>query len=215
MNADDQRAVAEALTATMALYGRTITLPEIRLWIAALGDFSAEEIRHALGVHIRDPDVGQYQPKPADIVRAVRGGSASNAAWAWAEVARAARSVGGYATVVFSDPGIHLAVEALGGWVWLCEQPEKELPFIAKRFEALYASARQHAGAGHPRALIGRVEADNRANGHPNHSRPVLIGDLTACLSVLKTGRDGGPTDIGSAPALLANLQPKELSHAR
>lgn len=215
MNADDQRAVAEALTATMALYGRTITLPEIRLWLAALGDFSAEQIRHALGVHIRDPDVGQYQPKPADIVRAVRGGTAANAAWAWAEVARAARSVGGYATVVFSDPGIHLAIEGLGGWVWLCEQPEKELPFIAKRFESLYASARQRLGtSGHPRALIGRVEADNRANGHQHRGAPVFIGDRTTCLTVLKTGRDGGPTDIGSAPALLATLQPKELSRA-
>lgn len=214
MSPDDRRAIAEALTAAMAIYRHNITPQEIRLWIAALADFDARDIVRALGAHLRDPDVGQYQPKPADVVRNLRGGSAANAAWAWAEVQRAARSVGGYATVVFSDPGIHSAIEALGGWVWLCEQPERELPFIAKRFEALYTSARQHAGS-HPRALIGRTEAENRSNGHPHRGTPVLIGDRATCLVVHQTGREGGPTEIGHAPALLANLNPKELTHVR
>lgn len=213
MTPDDRRAVAEALTATMALYRHSITPQEIRLWIAALADFAAEDIRRALSCHIRDPDVGQYQPKPADIVRNLRGGTATNAAWAWTEVERAARRVGGYESVVFSDPAIHLAIEGLGGWVWLCEQPEKDLPFIARRFEALYASARQRAAtSGHPRVLIGRNEADNRSNGHTYRGTPVLIGDRATCLLVHQTGREGGPTDIGHAPALLAAAT-KELSH--
>jgi hypothetical protein len=194
MTPDEKIRLVDVLTAALSVYGQVLTPMSTEVWLAALDPFPIAEVSAALSAHIRNPDVGQYPPKPADVVRALNGATGDNAAWAWAKVARAARSVGGYRTVAFDDPGIHAAVEALGGWVWLCEQPERELPFIAKRFEALYGSARARVREqSYPRYLIGRTEAENRSNGHPHLDKVALIGDIRRCAEVIEHGREGPP----------------------
>lgn len=194
MTPDEKIELIDVLTAALSVYGQVVTPMSAEVWLAALDPFPIADVRRALSAHVRNPDVGQYPPKPADVVRAINGATGENAAWAWAKVARAARSVGGYQTVAFDDPAIHAAIEGLGGWVWLCEQAERELAFIAKRFEALYASARSRVREqSYPRYLIGRTEAENRSNGHPHAGKVALIGDPARCAMVIEHGRDNAP----------------------
>lgn len=119
MNAQDKLRLIDVLTAAFSIYPNVKLTPmATELWLAALDPFDIRAVQEALSAHVRNPDVGQYPPKPADVVRHLQGASGESAAWAWAKVDRAARTVGGYASVAFDDPAIHLAIEGLGGWCW-------------------------------------------------------------------------------------------------
>lgn len=198
MDQTERKHLALALSATMEVYGKTVTPTMAEVWIAALDGFTVAQIRGALSAHMRDPDTGQYPPKPADVVRLLRGTSADNATLAWVKVTAAMRGVGGYASVVFDDPAIHAAIESMGGWPKLCVGEEAELPFRERDFRGVYTAMRNRGGFEYPAVLAGRSEIECIASGHAARvPAPVLCGDRQSCEVVRLSGR--GTT---SAPAL-------------
>jgi len=60
-------------------------------------------------------------PKPADIIRAIKGNSQTQSLQAWSKVEDAIRLVGPYRSVVFDDLAIHGVLQEMGGWVKLCQ----------------------------------------------------------------------------------------------
>ncbi len=173
---EDSAAFAEALQASANVYGRDkLTVGTIELYWRVLERYPIGDVLTALSRHLADPDVGQYMPKPADVVRQIDGSTDTQAMQAWARVMRATRNPGTYATVVFDDWRIHAALSDMGGWVKAGEWAVDELPYRSAEFEKRYRGYLRMDRAPYPARLVGRAERDLPASYEPDP--PVLIGD--------------------------------------
>lgn len=70
----DKQAFAQTLTAISELYGKEVSAASMRLWWNCLEHYSLAKVQQAFSAHAKDPDRGQWMPKPADIVRQIDGG---------------------------------------------------------------------------------------------------------------------------------------------
>jgi hypothetical protein len=193
---EDRRPFAAMLKAIAELYGRDLSAAVVGMYWSALAPYNLAAVRLAFDRHARNPDSGQFMPKPADLIRMIDGGTADSAAAAWAKTMAAVRRVGGHESVVFDDPLIHRCVEDMGGWPKLCEGKVDDEPFRQRDFTTLYRgyTVRREIPPYPPR-LIGRFEAANRAQGF-EPAPPMLVGDQAACLAVSRNGTAGARLQI-------------------
>ena len=75
MRDHDRAAFAECLTAAAEVYGKAVSAAAAEVWFAALKDVTIEQFRAAMMEHMRNPDGGQFMPKPADVIGQLRGAS--------------------------------------------------------------------------------------------------------------------------------------------
>jgi len=184
----DKKAFFELIANVYAFYRQDFSEFAGSVWWEAMRPFDLSAVRSAMSRHCVNPDSGQFLPKPADVVKMLSGGTADQAALAWAKVDRAVRSVGTYADVVFDDALIHRCVSELGGWVWLGQQVEDDWPFIAKRFETIYRSFRmRNETPEYQKVLVGIANSQNSREGKQENP-PVLIGNPDAAAKVLAGG---------------------------
>ncbi|MCA8326107.1 hypothetical protein [Burkholderia cepacia] len=79
---------ARVLDAAYSLHSKSLTADARALFFAALGDYSLADVRKALSAHVKDPQRGQFPPKPADIIAQLASGASkdgrpdANEAWA-------------------------------------------------------------------------------------------------------------------------------------
>ena len=192
----DRKPFRAMLEAVAALYARDLSADVMALYWSALQAFDLAAVRAALDRHVKNPDAGQFFPKPADLIRMLEGTTVDSAAQAWAKCERAMRSVGGHVDVVFDDATIHRVVEDMGGWPKLCMTLEADLPFRAKDFQTLYRGyALRREIPSHPPRLLGRFSTQNLQAGQPVQP-PVLVGDAQACERVML----GGTTQAARLP---------------
>lgn len=188
MKPSDRRAFSEALAAAYALYRVELSQAVTGMWWRALQAYEIAAVVDALGRHAMNPDTGQFLPKPADVVRVIEGSTADVALLAWAKVIGGIKQVGTHDSVVFDDPIIHRVLADLGGWYWLGQQQEKELPFIEKRFRDAYRAWRPRAAAmDWPRSLPGWIEIQNAALGYAGVNVVTkMVGDKARAAAVLE-----------------------------
>ena len=188
METDDFDRFAELLGGVFELYGREASPFAMQVWWEALRPFDFGAVRMAFSRHVQNPDVGQFPPKPADVLRMLGGTTQDKALQAWAKVDKAVRHVGTYQTVVFDDPLIHRVLHDMGGWVGLASKTEDEWPFVAKEFENRYRGyAMRNERPEYPPVLTGIAEADNVRRGLRSDP-PRLIGDATKAEEVMQGG---------------------------
>jgi len=181
----------ELLTGALEVYGQRTSKLVVNVWWNALEKYEFSVVSKAFSDHIVDPDVGQFPPKPANIIRNIDGSRETRAMLAWAKVHKAIGSVGGGATVCFDDRYIHATIADMGGWSKLCLVDEAESPFKAREFEKRYNSHAKHGVKEFPRKLIGNYEANNLAQGFMHFiSAPVTIGNIEDCRNVYRLGSD-------------------------
>lgn len=200
MNINDLEAFDNLWTEAHSIYGKQPAEPVVYMVFQALQAFSLEDVETALSRHITNPDTGQFPPKPADIVRLIRGNSQSASNEAWAKVDQGIRCVGIYRDVVFDDPKIHAAIERLGGWQKVCMTDEKEYPFLRNRFLSVYQGFSYHPPETFPRKLIGTCSHENGqaaafSRGKAN-DEPALIGNAEKARLVYQGGGDLGVAQI-------------------
>lgn len=207
MSPTDKPAFSALLSGCLqAIYDKPVSVAMLDIWFRALDRYPLDELADALGRHVTDPDHGQFPPKPADLVRALDGGSDGRALAAWTRVDKAIRHVGGWRSVCFDDPLIHVCVDAMGGWVALCETKGEELPYRQQEFAKRYRALMLSRPAAHPGHLVGRFEAENGRCGYPIEP-PLLMGDPERAQRVMLSGsRQPGPVEAShlAAPALVA-----------
>lgn len=93
MLAEDKSAFTQLLAATMAIYERQITTGLADIFFSAMAPYDLATVREALNRHVQDPDGGRFAPKPADLIRQIQNGQASDGrpgreeAWAIAQLA--------------------------------------------------------------------------------------------------------------------------------
>ena len=193
MTPADRSRFFDALNAVYALYRVELSEPVGRIWWTALQGYEIEAVVAALGRHAVNPDTGQFLPKPADVVKQLEGATQDVALIAWAKVLNGLKQHGTYVSVVFDEPIIHRVIEDLGGWIWLGQQTDKEIPFIEKRFRDAYRAWRQRSALmAYPRRLPGVIEHQNGAAGYAGvNVITKFIGDQTKAMAVLD-----GPNEI-------------------
>lgn len=189
MDANDFDDFRDVINSTAELYSKTdLSEFALSLWWKALEHYSFQEVKSGLSRHIRNPDNGQFMPKPADVVRAIGGTSQDNSAHAWSKVDKAVRTVGTYQDVVFDDPYIHAVLDDMGGWIRLGTETEEAWPFIQREFETRYRGLMTRgANPDCPKQLIGITNANNKKNNFKPHP-PVLIGNESKARLVLQRG---------------------------
>ena len=159
-----------------------------RVWFEAMKPFDLKAIADALNRHCVNPDVGQFMPKPADVVRMLQGSTQDSALVAWAKVDRAVRTVGTYQSVVFDDALIHRVLTEMGGWIAMGQKEEKEWPFFKNEFVNRYRSFRGRSESPeYPPVLVGIAEANNSKQGFGS-APPTLIGNPQVARAVLEQG---------------------------
>lgn len=179
---------AKTLLAVADYYGKELSTGVVDLYWQGLREYDLAAVQKALWTHARNPDTGQWMPKIADIAKVMQGRTADQAALAWSKVNQAVRRVGTYADVVFDDPVIHRVLADMGGWVQLGVKDESEWPFVAKEFENRYRGYRMRdEQPEYAPVLIGMANAQNSQNGFKGQP-PVLIGDESKAIAVLKGG---------------------------
>lgn len=192
MQSQDRKRFGLCLVAMAEVYGKTPSDAVIALWWHALHRFDVEAVASAFERHVTNPDVGQWMPKPADVIRMLEGTSIDVAMVAWAKVDKAVRSVGGYASVAFDDALVHRVVHDMGGWIGLNGKTLDEWPFVGNEFRTRYTAFRSRQETPeYPTRLIGISEANNTARGLMYAvGEVVLIGDPDQARRVLAGGTD-------------------------
>lgn len=193
----------ELLTQALGFYGQAVSPFAMGVWWQACKGFELADVARALTAHAMDPDRGQFAPKPADLVRVLRGTSADRSLIAWGKVLDAMQRVGAYRTVVFDDSAIHAAVADMGGWPAICRGNADELQFTQKRFCDLHKAYSARPDAAYPARLLGEHDLANRLAGHAS-AAPTLVGDPQRAQGVERLGCDGPKTAITAADALPA-----------
>jgi hypothetical protein len=159
-------------------YGKPLSRNVLEIYWNILEKYSLDQIKHALNLHIVNPDHGQFMPKPADIIRYLEVDDSIKALHAWDKVISAIRRVGSNSSITFDDPLINVVIHQMGGWINLCYQNEDKMPFIANEFRKRYAVYLIHPSPTPPAYLPGIDECTNRLNGYDKHiEKPVLFGE--------------------------------------
>ncbi len=180
---------SEIMTGLSEIYGKDMSSFMLDIYFQALNDFDIVSVERAFSAHVRNPDNGQFFPKPADIVKLISGTSRDAGYVAWTKVDKTVRMVGSWQSVVFDDPIIHSVISDMGGWILLGEKTEKEWVFVSKEFMERYQAhkSKQDSTGNYPQKLIGKHEADNSRGGF-EIVPPVLIGNPTEAKKVLLGG---------------------------
>lgn len=206
----DRPEFLRALKRLYSLYRVELSDDVVDLWWEILVDYDLPAITMGLTRHVRNPDTGQFLPKPAEIIKHIGGTTQDAAQIAWSKVLGAIRKVGSWMDVAFDDPLIHSVLGDMGGWVLLCSTLEEEMPFRAREFENRYRGyARQQSIPTRVPRLTGRINTDNAAKGLTEALEPpMLVGDADKCLQVLGLSDRAGGTPIVQADKLLASVIP-------
>lgn len=142
---NDRQKLVQTLVGVHGFYDRELTEFAIRVWEEAVRDIPIADIELAFRRHLSDPQRGQFMPKPADIIRQLRGDETDRALMAWGVVIARAKSGGGF---IASDcEATRQAIQAMGGWSALCRADESQNGFLQRRFTDLFATYARRAEA--------------------------------------------------------------------
>ena len=100
MNKNDFQQFSAVWAATCEVVGKVPSSAAIGMVFRSLMSYELDDVRRALDAHMRNPDGGQFAPKPADVIRYIDGDTASRALQAWSKVVAEISSTGSYQTVV-------------------------------------------------------------------------------------------------------------------
>jgi hypothetical protein len=205
MQTHDLGQFAGLLAELSELYGRCISSGLTEIYWKALQMFEWVDVKAAFEAHARNPDCGQFFPKPADIVRFIEGNGETRALKAWATVEKALQCVGVYQSVAFDDAFIHAVIEDMGGWVKLCTMTNDDLPFRAREFQKRYMGFVIKKPLRYPKCLYGLSNCENAKNGYAVEP-PLLIGDAAIAEQVMLNG-GGVPLIVQQARSVQDLLQ--------
>lgn len=167
MTMADQKKFSQGLMILAEIYNRKLSSFLFQTYWNCLKKYSYDVFESTLWNFLKNPNYARGNfPSPADWVRAIEGDAESKSLSAWTEIIKAIRQVGHYESVMFTDPLIHRIISDMGGWIFLCQQPERELIFLQKEFERRYRShyaVKKWFNA--PRYLAGKIEHQNNFNG--------------------------------------------------
>lgn len=146
MDRSDYDAFAKMLDAVYSLHNKTLTAEAKAIFFRSMARYPLDVVRSAIDANVRDPQRGQYPPKPADLMAQIEGRAANDgrpgAEEAWAIALRGADE----SETVVTTPEI---VEAFG----ICQSVLETGDEVGARmaFKEAYSRLVSHArAAGRP-----------------------------------------------------------------
>ncbi len=130
----DRKRLVQTLVGVYGFYDKELTEFAIRVWVGSLQGFDAAAIDAAFDAHLRDTDAGKWLPKPADILRHLKGDVGDAALIEWGKVLASARAGGGKGFGGATDA----ALDSIGGMYALRMASEDQQPFLQRQFVAAF-----------------------------------------------------------------------------
>src|SRR5688500_5478736 len=148
MNPNEKAVFCAFLLEIGQMYGQPLHERTLNRWWKLFESLEWKVIEAALNAHLIDPKRRQYMPKPADVTWQLSKTDETDdvegqALDAWLFVMKAMRTQGTKSQVVFKDPLILDALQAIGGFGALGRSLEKDLPFLSHKFEQHYRRLRK------------------------------------------------------------------------
>ena len=128
----------QLLTDVLGFYGQTTSPFALSVWWEACKAIDLPTIRNAFTAYAMDPARGHFAPKPADLIRAIRGTSDERSTAAWSNLLGQVRSMGSYGSPSI-DAATQAGLDAIGGWYTLCRSDQSSLTFLQRQFADGYA----------------------------------------------------------------------------
>lgn len=171
MITQDQEKFTQGLMVLAEVYNRKLSSLLLHTYWNCLKKYAYTVFESTLWDFLKNPDYAKrYFPSPSDWIKAIEGDTESKSLAAWTEISRAIRQVGHYESVIFADPLIHGVISDMGGWIFLCQQSERELIFLQKEFERRYRhNEALKKGVTAPMYLTGQIEHQNKLNGFSDY----------------------------------------------
>lgn len=149
-------------------YGKEITEALTKIYWYDLKPLTIDQFKLAASQHRLNPDNGRFFPKSADIVKIFSGTTKQQeqllddqAKMQWLVILSEIRKTGSWGDLEIEDQQAMAAVEALGGWKFICSQTQSQLVWLNKEFVAAYKNFERTPLEALPNKLAGRVELEN------------------------------------------------------
>lgn len=167
MTINDQEKFTHGLMVLAEVYNRKLSSLLLHTYWNCLKKYSYAVFEATLWDFLKNPDYAKKNfPSPADWIKAIEGDAESKSLAAWTEIMRSIRYVGHYESVKFNDLLIHRVIKDMGGWIYLCQQSERDLIFAQKEFERRYQNyyaVKKIVPV--PCYLTGQIEHQNKLEG--------------------------------------------------
>lgn len=179
----DKQSFRELMMVAGEMYGREISKELLRMYFAALNALTIQQAEQAMMAHMKNPDSGQFFPKPADLIKQMIGTTKQQdaaiedrAAIAWACIERDIRRIGSYGTLKLEDKQALATVKAMGGWQSICQTETSKMEWKRKEFIRMYEAFERTPIEALPSSLPGRVELSEVKRAGPVALDKLAIG---------------------------------------
>ena len=158
----DKNLFLKSLNSLESAFGEKISEDRAKIYWDMLKGYSDIEIKKAVVGSIR---VLKFFPKISEIIEMIEGNIEDETEIAWLILKEKIERYDGYISVSFPEnPVIGSVVEALGGWIKICDTPVKEEKWVKKEFIKLYSIMKKKNN--HPKQLSGIFEIENNQKGY-------------------------------------------------
>jgi hypothetical protein len=188
--------------ATASLYNAKPNDMAVAIAFRALQKYEVSDVKRAISAHVRNPDGGQFMPKPADLFRHLEGDKHSRPLAAWTLVEQTISRFGRYETIVFDDAITMRAIQDMGGWILICGMDVEEMPFRREEFTKRYRGFLNTGLDYHPNKLVGVIEAQNSKDFPESVPEPRLVGNTAKALEVYQGGNKKQPLALTLSEAM-------------
>jgi len=168
MNKNKTEILKECFTLLFTEYGDKLTEQQKtnkkELFKKIIGEYSIEKIKEMTMKMIRNRTYSNF-PKIAEMIEIIEGNKEDEPELAWICLIETIERKGHYQSVSFPDyPATGAVVEAMGGWIRMCDMKIDEEKWVKKEFIKLYPIMKRKGS--YPEKLIGQFELDNNQKGY-------------------------------------------------
>ena len=158
----DKKLFLQSLNSLESAFGEKLSEDRAKIYWDILKGYSDMEIKKAVIGSIREL---KFFPKISEIIEMIEGNIEDEAEIAWLILKEKIERYDGYMSVSFPEnPAIGSVVEALGGWIKICDIPIEEEKWVKREFIKLYPIMKKKNN--HLKQLPGIFEIENNQKGY-------------------------------------------------
>jgi len=147
----------KSISVLESAFDKKLSKGAINIYWSRIKKYTDSEFKKAV---IRCVDELNYFPKVAELKNILEGTSEDEAELAWICLLNKIEREDYYKSVSFPDyPAIGAVVEAMGGWIEICDMKIDEEKWVKKEFIKMYPIMKKRGD--YPDKLIGQFELDN------------------------------------------------------
>jgi len=158
----DKKLFLQSLNSLESAFDEKLSEDRAKIYWDILKGYSDLNIKKAVIRSIREL---KFFPKISEIIEMIEGNIEDEAEIAWLILKEKIERYGGYKSVSFlNNPVIGSVVEAMGGWIKICDTTIEEEKWVKKEFIKLYPIMKKKNN--HPEQLPGIFEIENNQKGY-------------------------------------------------